>query len=87
MPLTLDLPDFILARLGTETDRIQQESSRIVVCGLYREGRITAPEAMRALGIASRIAFEDLIVEHRAQREWNEEEVAAEMETIERLNR
>ena len=87
MALTLDLPDFILARLGTETGRIQQESLRIVVCGLYREGRITAPEAMHALGIASRIAFEDLIAEHRAQRDWNEEEVAAEMETIERLNR
>jgi hypothetical protein len=37
---------------------------------------------MKALHLESRIAFEDLIAEHRAQRDWPEEEVLAEIETI-----
>ncbi len=87
MTLTLDLPDFILARLGAGAGRAEEESLRTFICGLYREGRITAPEAMRTLGMDSRISFENLIAQHRTQRDWSEEEVAAELETIERINR
>jgi hypothetical protein len=82
MTLTLELPDFLLARLASGTSRVEEESLRTLVCGLYREGRVSAPEAMKALHLESRIAFEDLIAEHRAQRDWPEEEVLAEIETI-----
>jgi predicted HTH domain antitoxin len=87
MTLTLDLPDEILARLGAGPASVQKESLHTFVCGLYREGRISAPEAMRLLNLSSRLAFENLIAEHRAQRDWTEEEVASELETITQRNR
>ena len=86
MTLTLEVPDFILARLDAGAGCLEKESLHTLVCGLYREGRISAPEAMRALKLDSRIAFENLIAEHRAFRDWPEEEVAAELETIRDLN-
>jgi len=86
MTLTLELPDFILARLGAGNGRVEEESLRTLVCGLYREGRISAPEAMKALNLDSRIAFENLIDEHRAHRDWPEDEVLAELETIRQRN-
>lgn len=87
MILTLNLPDFILARLGDEAGRVEQASLRTFVCGLYREGLVSAPEAMQALGLSARVAFDELIADHRAQRDWTEDEVADELATIERLNR
>jgi len=86
MTLTLDLPEDILARLGTGHGSMQEESLRTFVCGLYREGRVSSPEAMRLLNLTSRLAFDTLVVEHRAQRDWTDEEVAAELETISKLN-
>jgi hypothetical protein len=86
MTLTLELPDFLLARLASGTSRVEEESLRTLVCGLYREGRVSAPEAMKALHLESRIEFENLIAEHRAQRDWPEEEVIAEIETIRSRN-
>ena len=87
MTIALQMPDFIAARLAQSSSNVADETLRTLVCGLYREGRISAGEAMRSLEITSRIAFENLIAEHRAEREWPDSEVERELSTIGSLNR
>ena len=87
MTIALQMPDFIAARLSRSDKGIEDETLRTLVCGLYREGRISAPEAMEAVSINSRIEFDNLIAEHQGQREWPDSEVDLELSTINRLNR
>ncbi len=87
MTIALQMPDLIAARLAQSSGNVADETLRTVVCGLYREGRVSAVEAMKSLDITSRAAFERLIAEHRAEREWPDSEVERELATIGRLNR
>jgi hypothetical protein len=86
MTITLQVPDFIADRLGATDANVETESLHTLVFGLYREGRVSAREAMLSLEISSRAAFEALVARHRAERDWPEDEVARELETIRRLN-
>lgn len=85
MTIALTLPDFVFAKLREQGADVGQTSAETLVCSLYREGRLTAPEAMRAVGVSSRLAFEALVAEHHATREWPDEEVAAELETLDSM--
>jgi hypothetical protein len=86
MTITLQVPDFIADRLGAADANVETESLHTLVLGLYREGRVSAREAMLSLEIASRAAFEELISRHHAERDWPEDEISRELETIRRLN-
>jgi len=86
MTITLQVPDFIVNRLGADEATVEAESLHTLVLGLYREGRVSAPEAMLSLGITSRAEFEARVARHHAEPEWPEEEVERELATIRRLN-
>ena len=86
MTVALNLPDLVAAKLGQAGADVADEMLRTLVCGLYREGRISTPEAMRSLNITSRAAFETLVAHHHAEREWPDEEIELELATIKRLN-
>lgn len=86
MTITLQVPDFIADRLGAADADVETESLHTLVLGLYREGRVSAREAMLSLEISSRTAFEELVARHHAERDWPEDEVARELEAIRRLN-
>jgi hypothetical protein len=86
MTVALDLPDLVLARLGEGGANVVRLAEEMLVCGLYREGRLSAVEAMRSLNLTSRLAFEEVVARHHAEREWPVEEVAAELAVIEEHN-
>jgi hypothetical protein len=87
MILALNLPDVVCASLQEDGADAVRTAEEILVLGLYREGRLSAPDAMRALGIGKRAVFEQRVAEHRAEREWSDDEIAQELETIQRINR
>ncbi len=86
MTISLTLPDIVFTSLREEGADIVREAEQILVCGLYREGRLSATDAMRALGTPSRAAFESLLARHHAERDWTDDEVAEELATIQKLN-
>ena len=86
MTLALNLPDLVFASLREEGGDVVRAAEHTLVCGLYREGRLSATDAMRSLGITSRAAFESLVARHHAERDWTDEEVSLELATIEQLN-
>jgi len=86
MTVALQLPEFITAKLESAGRGLEDETLQTLVCGLYREGRVSAVEAMRALGIDSRLAFETLVAVHHAERDWCDAEIDSELDTIRRLN-
>ncbi len=87
MTISLDLPETVLTRLSQTDGGVEEETKRTLVCGLYREGRLSATEAMESLHISSRATLESLIAQYHAVREWLDDEVESELATIERLNR
>jgi hypothetical protein len=87
MTIALNLPDIVFARLRIQDEDVVREAEQVLVCGLYREGRLSAPEAMHSLDISSRAAFESLVARHQAQRDWPEEETDQELQTIIHYNR
>jgi hypothetical protein len=69
----------VCASLREEGEDLVRAAEEILVFGLYRERRLSAPDAMAALGITSRMTFEQKVAEHHAQQEWSVEEVEHEM--------
>ncbi|TDU73388.1 uncharacterized protein UPF0175 [Prosthecobacter fusiformis] len=84
--IALNLPDFVFASLREEGGDIVRSAEQTRICGLYREGRLSSTDAMNSLGITSRIAFETLVARHHAERDWTDEEVSLELETIQQRN-
>lgn len=84
MTITIDIPKFVSPQFGDTEQRLEDDALETFVCALYREERLSAPDAMRWLQIPTRIAFDAVLKRHNAHREWSEQDIADELESINR---
>jgi Uncharacterised protein family (UPF0175) len=83
--VAIQLPDDVAAKLRHEHRDLSRWSLEKLLCSLYRDGVLGQVEAMRDLGITSRLAFEELLSRHHLQRDWSAAEIDAELATLDRL--
>jgi len=83
--IAIQLPDDAAEKLRQQDNNLSQIGLEKLICSLCRDGSLSEVEAMRDLGITSRIAFEQLVARHHLQREWPAEEIEAELAAINRL--
>ena len=83
--IAVQLPDDVAAKLREQNPDLSRVSLEKLVCSLYRDGRLSEAEAMRALASSSRLAFGQLLARHNLQREWSQEEIAREFGALDGL--
>jgi hypothetical protein len=83
--IAIQLPDDVADKLRRQDRNLNRLGLEKLVCSLYRDGSFSQAEAMRDLGVASRLAFEEMLARHHSQRDWPAEEVDAELATLDRL--
>ena len=83
--IAIQLPDEVADKLRRQDRNLSQLGLEKLICSLYRDGSLSQAEAMRNLGLTSRLAFEEMLARHHAQRDWPVEEVDAELAALDRL--
>lgn len=83
--VAIQLPDEVAARLRHENRDLSRWSQEKLLCSLYRDGMLGQAEAMRGLGLTSRLAFEGLLTRHHLHRDWAKAEIDAELAALARL--
>jgi hypothetical protein len=85
--IAIEVDDAVAELLRRQNPDLGRLGLEKLVCGLYRDGALSKSEAMEKLGVRGRLAFEALLSRHNLRREWPEDETAAEIQTLDRLQR
>ena len=83
--VAIQLPDDIASKVREENHDLGRWSLERLLCSLYRDGVLSQVEAMRNLGLTSRLAFEELLSRHHLHRDWSAEEIVSELASLDRL--
>ena len=82
--IAIQLPDDLAEKLRRQNHDLSRWSLEKLICSLYRDGVLGQVEAMRDLGITSRLAFEELLSHHHSHRDWSAAEIDAELAALDR---
>jgi len=83
--VAIQLPDEVAALLRQENRDLSRWSLEKLLCSLYRDGVLGQADAMRDLGLTSRLAFEELLTRHHLHRDWSAVEIDTELAALDRL--
>ena len=83
--VAIQLPDDVAAMLRQENRDLSRWGLEKLLCSLYRDGILGQVEAMRDLGLTSRLAFEEMLSRHHLHRDWSPAEIDAELAALDRL--
>ena len=84
--IAIQLPDAVADKLRRENRDLSRWSLEKLICSLYRDGMLGQVEAMRDLGLNSRLAFDELLSRHHLHRDWSAAEIDAELAALDRLS-
>ena len=77
--VAIQLTDDVAAMLRHDNRDLSRWSLEKLLCSLYRDGILSQVEAMRDLGLPSRLAFEELLTRHHLHRDWSAAEIDTEL--------
>jgi hypothetical protein len=86
MNLTVQIPDDLARSMNAAGGDLSRRVLEAVALDEYQSGRLTKPELRQALGFATGYELDGFLKAHQVWIEYDEQDLARERATLDRLN-